>query len=178
MICAKLYNSKSFLINLFKAQTKTQTTPIQMDEDIRIRAKEALTWLKEQRVIISQKDAAIKMGYNPCVMSTRLNRTDKLSNRFIEKLCSLSPRIRIDWLRTGKGDMLAEEVFEDELPLEQHEQLDMHTLVRIIDGQVKTIGFMTNYLDKIETEHKLLMKEISTLRSEVSELREKLMQGI
>lgn len=31
-----------------------------MDEEIRNRAKEALAWLKEQRVILSQKDAAVK----------------------------------------------------------------------------------------------------------------------
>lgn len=57
-----------------------------MDEEIRNRAKEALAWPKEQRVILSQKDAAVKMGYNPCVMSTILNRHDKLSNRFVERL--------------------------------------------------------------------------------------------
>ena len=60
-----------------------------MDEEIRNRAKEALAWLKEQRVILSQKDAAVKMGYNPCVMSTILNRHDKLSNRFVERLPSM-----------------------------------------------------------------------------------------
>ena len=60
----------------------------------------------------------------------------------------------------------------------KQEQLDMHTLVRIIYGQTKTIGFMTNYLEKIEAEHKALMGEIAALRAEVSELREKLMVEI
>ena len=145
-----------------------------MDEEIRNRAKEALAWLKEQRVILSQKDAAVKMGYNPCVMSTILNRHDKLSNRFVERLCSLNPRLRIDWLISGAGEMLSEEATVSK----KQEQLDMHTLVRIIDGQTKTIGFMTNYLEKIEAEHKALMGEIAALRAEVSELREKLMVEI
>ena len=149
-----------------------------MDEEIRNRAKEALAWLKEQRVILSQKDAAVKMGCNPCVMSTILNRHDKLSNRFVERLCSLNPRLRIDWLISGAGEMLSDEVKEEATVSKKQEQLDMHTLVRIIDGQTKTIGFMTNYLEKIEAEHKALMGEIAALRAEVSELREKLMVEI
>ena len=149
-----------------------------MDEEIRNRAKEALAWLKEQRVILSQKDAAVKMGYNPCVMSTILNRHDNLSNRFVERLCSLNPRLRIDWLISGAGEMLSDEVKEEATVSKKQEQLDMHTLVRIIDGQTKTIGFMTNYLEKIEAEHKALMGEIAALRAEVAVLREKLMVEI
>lgn len=144
-----------------------------VNRNIKQRVKELFSWLKEQRVILSQKDASVKMGYNPCVVSALLNGGGTVSERFIESLCRLDKRINPQWLTTGEGKMIKEtgESVVEESP--QIEMLDTGSLVRIIEGQTKVINFVMDYLQKIESSNATLLKEISSLRKEVEAIKQK-----
>lgn len=144
-----------------------------MDDEIRNRAKKIIAWLKDERIILSQKDAAEKMQYNPCVVSTIMSGNGKISDRFVRKLCSLSPKLNVDWLLRGEGEMIVNDS-SDTSAVEPEQSnpfsLDKESLVRIIEGQTKVINFVMDYLQKIEIENRQIRDELKKLRSEIKEL--------
>lgn len=143
-----------------------------MDDDIRQRVRLVLAWLKENRFILSQKDAAKRMGYNHCAVSTILNGDGKISNRFVQKLSSVAPGINAEWIMTGKGEMVMRNnnIIEDNNVLTE-ERLDISSLIKIIEGQTKVISFITDYLQKIEITNNDIRNEIELLRIEIAQIK-------
>lgn len=145
-----------------------------MDDEIRNRAKKIIAWLKDERIILSQKDAAEKMQYNPCVVSTIMSGNGKITDRFVRKLCSLSLKLNVNWLLRGEGEMIVTESSDTSADEPEHINpfsLDKDSLVRIIEGQTKVINFVMDYLQKIESENRQIRDELAAMRNEIKELR-------
>ena len=54
----------------------------------------------------SQRELALQMGYNPSAFSQILNGHVPLSDKFLNRLADYDHSINIDWVRTGRGEML------------------------------------------------------------------------
>ena len=68
----------------------------------------AVSWLLAHRAACSQRNLASIMGYNASAFSQILNGHVPLSDKFLNRLMVLEPRLNIEWVRTGTGEMLHE----------------------------------------------------------------------
>lgn len=73
------------------------------------RAKSIVKWLINNRVALTQKGIAQKMGYNHSVLSQVLNGRVPMTEKFMLTLCSLDSRLNYEWLLNGSGEMLLSE---------------------------------------------------------------------
>lgn len=73
------------------------------------RAKSIVKWLISNRVALTQKGIAQKMGYNHSVLSQVLNGRVSMTEKFMQTLCSLDSRLNYEWLLNGSGEMLLSE---------------------------------------------------------------------
>lgn len=73
----------------------------------------AVDWLIFERVVKNRRDLAEKLGYTESSFSQIMNGKVGLSERFVKKLYNFDPRLNLNWLMTGKGDMI--NPVEDEL---------------------------------------------------------------
>ncbi len=76
------------------------------------RLRMAVSWLLAHRAACSQRNLATMMGYNASAFSQILNGHVPLSDKFLNRLMVLEPRLSIEWVRTGTGEMLNEAEIE------------------------------------------------------------------
>ena len=74
-----------------------------------------VAWLLEKRVASSQRSLAVTMGYNPSSFSQIINQHLPLSEKFLHRLVTIEPRVNLEWVRTGKGEMLLDKEMDDDL---------------------------------------------------------------
>ncbi len=64
-------------------------------------------WLsKVERKCFSQKDLAQMLGYNHCYISAVRSGHFEMTDAFLNNPKAFEPRINIEWIRTGEGEML------------------------------------------------------------------------
>lgn len=74
------------------------------------RIKAVIKWLIGQGYADNQEGVGKLLGYaNKSSFSQLLNAKKPLPSNFIERLESVNPKINLDWIRTGKGNMLKNE---------------------------------------------------------------------
>lgn len=135
------------------------------EKNIKERVRKVIKWLISERVVLYQKDVAKRMNYNASVMSNLLNGNGRITDRFIERLCDIDTRLNPDWIRTGNGDMLEESHDNNFKDVTDVETFDVATLLRIIEGQTKTIGFVMDYLRKVEDRMQALTDRVAAMEN-------------
>ena len=135
------------------------------EKNVKERVRKVIKWLISERVVLYQKDVAKRMNYNASVMSNLLNGNGRITDRFIERLCDIDTRLNPDWIRTGNGDMLEESHDNNFKDITDVETFDVVTLLRIIEGQTKTIGFVMDYLRKVEDRMQALTDRVAAMEN-------------
>ena len=135
------------------------------EKNVKERVRKVIKWLISERVVLYQKDVAKRMNYNASVMSNLLNGNGRITDRFIERLCDIDTRLNPDWIRTGNGDMLEESHDNNFKDVTDVETFDVSTLLRIIEGQTKTIGFVMDYLRKVEDRMQALTDRVAAMEN-------------
>ena len=72
-------------------------------DNIRNRVRQAMEWLKDNRLFNSNRVIAEKMGYNPSVVSQVITGKSKVTERFVKSLCSIYQPLSFDWIWNGPG---------------------------------------------------------------------------
>ena len=135
------------------------------EKNVKERVRKVIKWLISERVVLYQKDVAKRMNYNASVMSNLLNGNGRITDRFIERLCDIDTRLNPDWIRTGNGDMLEESHDNNIKEVTDVETFDVAALLRIIEGQTKTIGFVMDYLRKVEDRMQALTDRVAAMEN-------------
>lgn len=135
------------------------------EKNVKERVRKVIKWLISERVVLYQKDVAKRMNYNASVMSNLLNGNGRITDRFIERLCDIDMRLNPDWIRTGNGDMLEKKHDNNFKEVTDVETFDVATLLRIIEGQTKTIGFVMDYLRKVEDRMQVLTDRVAAMEN-------------
>ena len=68
--------------------------------------KKIVQWLILQGRVESQRDLATQLGYQESSFSQIVNGHVPLSNKFLNRLCTVEPRINRAWVLNGEGEML------------------------------------------------------------------------
>lgn len=134
------------------------------EKNVKERVRKVIKWLISERVVLYQKDVAKRMNYNASVMSNLLNGNGRITDRFIERLCDIDTRLNPDWIRTGNGEMLKSHD-NNIKEVTDVETFDVATLLRIIEGQTKTIGFVMDYLRKVEDRMQALTDRVAAMEN-------------
>ena len=81
--------------------------------------KRIVQWLILQGRVESQRDLALRLGYQESSFSQIVNGHVPLSGKFVSRLCALEPRINRDYVLTGQGDMLnSDDVHIEAMPVD------------------------------------------------------------
>lgn len=77
-----------------------------VNNDIK-RLKMVVDWLIDQKVALSNRSLAEKMGYSPSSLSLILNGKVSITEKFVKAICALDSRLNAEWLLSGTGEMLS-----------------------------------------------------------------------
>lgn len=66
-------------------------------DSIRERVRQAMEWLKDNKLFNSNRAIAEKMGYNPSVVSQVITGKSNVSERFVKSLCGVYPPLSIEY---------------------------------------------------------------------------------
>ena len=135
-------------------------------DSIRERVRQAMEWLKDNRLFNSNRVIAEKMGYNPSVVSQVITGKSKVTERFVKSLCSIYQPLSFDWIWNGNGNMIQETVPRQPEADPEPPQMDRFSYIladmaEIIKNMTAFMGPMNNRLERME-------KRIDRLRSELS----------
>lgn len=73
------------------------------------RGEAVVNWLIYNRYATSRGDLARRIGYNATVLSAALTGRNVFSDRLARRLCEFNKQLNLEWLQTGKGEMLLPE---------------------------------------------------------------------
>lgn len=109
--------------------------------------------MKNQGIIESQKDLGYKMGYsNEATISQVINGKVKEPKDFIERLVRFVPSLNIEWLESGKGEMLKDSI--------QEANGDNNTQVAGNANHVNSTAAMQLALSEISEMRKLIQEQV------------------
>lgn len=78
-------------------------------EDKLDRLAEMIDWMLYHNVVASRRDLALRMNYTESTLSCVVNGKQPISPKFLTALSQIDTRLNVDWIETGKGDMVVEE---------------------------------------------------------------------
>lgn len=73
------------------------------------RVREVIFFLKENKKIRNQQQFCEEIGVNKAIISQIINEKLQVSNKMFRKIANTYPFIEVEWLLTGKGDMIKSE---------------------------------------------------------------------
>lgn len=80
------------------------------------RIKKVIDYLIKEKIVYNQRDFAEKISENQSVLSEIVNGKRTVTKRFINKITDSFAFVSKDWLMNGTGDMIREEINEQEKP--------------------------------------------------------------
>lgn len=142
-------------------------------DGIRKRIRQAMEWLKDNRMFSSNRAIAEKMGYNPSVVSQVITGKSNVSERFVKSLCGIYPALSYEWIWNGKGSMMQEVTPHQQESVTEPVQLDRFSYIladmaEIIKNMTAFMGPIGSRLDRLEKRVDEQAREIGRLRSELS----------
>ena len=142
-------------------------------DNIRNRVRQAMEWLKDNKLFNSNRAIAEKMGYNPSVVSQVITGKSNVSERFVKSLCGVYPPLSFEWIWSGEGRMIKETAPRQQEPVPEPPQMDRFSYIladmaEIIKNMTAFMGPMNNRLERMEKRIDEQAKEIERLRSELS----------
>lgn len=98
--------------------SKTNTSSKMTSHD---RFKMVVDWLLTNKVARSKTELAKMMHYSPCTFSSYYYNKTSLKDRFLLRLLIVEPRLNLNWVKDGVGEMLNkdDESIKSNLPTEE-----------------------------------------------------------
>lgn len=135
------------------------------------RTRNVVRWLMYNGVSNTQKGIAKKLGYNDAVLSQILNGKVPMSMKFIDKLCNMNKFINKQWLLTGAGKMLDDDIddYAENAVLDgsQSAGINNDVLVRILENQTKVIDRLTIQVEALVMSVREQQERIAYLEGEL-----------
>jgi len=78
-------------------------------EDKLDRLAEMIDWMLYHNVVASRRELALRMNYTESTLSCVVNGRQPISPKFLTALSQIDPRLNVDWIDTGEGEMIIEE---------------------------------------------------------------------
>lgn len=145
-----------------------------MENDV-ARLKQVIDWLLEQKVALSNRSIAEKMGYSPSSLSLIINGKVSITEKFVKSLCALDSRINPDWILSGIGAMIKEgtsfanpEVGTPSSTIKNGESIDDFAARMEYVTIMQSMAKLERSMAKMQS---LYEQRISELEKEVAELK-------
>lgn len=144
-------------------------------DDIRKRIRQAMEWLKDNRIFPSNRAIAQRMGYNPSMVSQVITGKSNVSERFVRSLCATCPSLSYDWIWGGHGNMILDAP-RRQTETEPVPQLDRFSYIladmaEIIRNITVLTGPLSGRVESLEKKVGEQAREIERLRSELDGMK-------
>lgn len=133
------------------------------------RLRKVINWLIYQEIAENDSALAELLGYKKSSFSQIVNGAVPLSDKFIERLCSLDENINDVWIKTGEGDMfidgsqISQRVYGDNNNVAGRDinltSSDVEKLINTISEQQRSISVL------VETNQQQMNKFTELLQS-------------
>lgn len=129
------------------------------------RLRKVINWLIYQEIADNDRALAELLGYTKSSFSQIVNGTVPLSDKFIERLCSLDENINDVWIRSGEGEM-----FRDGMQISQRVYGDNnHVAGRDINLSSHDVGKL---IDTINEQQKSISALVETNQQQMNKFTE------
>jgi len=131
------------------------------------RLRKVLNWLYFREYAENDSDFAQKIGYTKSSFSQIINGRVPLSEKFLNKVCTLNENINKVWITDGTGNMLKED---------KREAINGHLSGNNINGNIGNIHINNSELSEkgkeLYHEYQILLKENESLKREIELLKD------
>lgn len=73
------------------------------------RLADMIDWMLYHNIVASRRELAQRMNYTESTLSCVVNGKQPISPKFLTALSQIDPRLNVDWIDTGKGEMIIKE---------------------------------------------------------------------
>ena len=119
------------------------------------RIKKVIDYLIKEKIVYNQRDFAEKISENQSVLSEIVNGKRTVTKRFINKITDSFAFVSKDWLMNGTGDMIREEINEQEKP----------------NGEIIT-GINRELFEVIKSQQEAILSQSKTIEALAKKLNE------
>lgn len=142
------------------------------------RLSEMIDWMLFENVVSSRRDLAKQMNYTESTLSCVVNGKQPISPKFLTALSQIDPRLNVEWVETGEGEMILSEeatTIPTKEELEairlQQENIKMlqEQLTSIISmGDVQLVKMQQSLIEKANDQLEILTAALMVSKEKVS----------
>lgn len=129
-----------------------------------VRLAEVIDWLIFHNVVSSRRELAKRMEYQESMLSLVVNGKKPVSEKFLSALAGVDSRLNINWIDSGKGDMILEEREDKITPSREELEILRQQQETVKKAQEQlTEAFKLGNEKIILTQQSIVQKESDTL---------------
>lgn len=129
-----------------------------------VRLAEVIDWLIFHNVVSSRRELAKRMEYQESMLSLVVNGKKPVSEKFLSALAGVDSRLNVNWIDSGKGDMILEEREDKITPSREELEILRQQQETVKKAQEQlTEAFKLGNEKIILTQQSIVQKESDTL---------------
>lgn len=128
------------------------------------RLGDMIDWLLFHNVVASRRDLAQRMHYQESTLSLVVNGKQSMSSKFLKALSDIDPRLNVDWIENGEGQMIVD--IEGECGTPSKEEIEMFLRQQDALKQAQdqlSLAFQIGNVEVILAQQTIVQKESETL---------------
>ena len=118
------------------------------------RVRKAINWLIYKGAAENERELAERLGYTKSSFSQIVNGKVPMSDKFVNKLCSLDENLNSVWILTGEGEMFTGNCLNGEMTVNDN----LITTDNDNQGNGGTDSALSKAIDEIGEQRKLVAK--------------------
>jgi len=91
--------------------------------------KKLFSYIQENNYMKNQSEVAEALGYNAAYLSQIISGRKDVSQKFINKVKSIVPNISENWLVSGEGEMITDEMSSNDVFMASENQMDFRQML-------------------------------------------------
>lgn len=128
------------------------------------RLGEMIDWMLFNNVIESRRELAKRMHYQESTLSLVVNGKQPMSPKFLKALSLIDPRLNVDWIDKGEGEMIVEVEEDNDKPSKDEIEMFLRQQDALQQAQDQlSLAFQIGNVDVILAQQAIVQKESETL---------------
>ena len=128
------------------------------------RLGDLIDWMLFNNIVESRRELAKRMHYQESTLSLVVNGKQPMSPKFLKALSDIDPRINVEWIENGDGNMIVETENENTVPPQEEYEVLLKQQEAVQTAQsLLAEAFKFGDIEIIKNQQNIVQKENETL---------------
>lgn len=128
------------------------------------RLGDMIDWMLFNNIVESRRELAKRMHYQESTLSLVVNGKQPMSPKFLKALSLIDPRLNVDWIDKGEGEMIVEVDEDNGKPTKDEVEMFLRQQDSLQQAQDQlSLAFQLGNVDVILAQQAIVQKESETL---------------